>query len=53
MEIERAIDVEQQHNRNLTRLRVVAEHVNRKLKIFRILGERYRIGVGALAYGSI
>lgn len=33
---------ERQHNRNLARLRVVAEHVNRKLKIFRILGERYR-----------
>ena len=34
---------ERQHNRNLARLRVVAEHVNRKLKIFRILAERYRI----------
>lgn len=33
---------ERQHNRNLARLRVVAEHINRKLKIFRILGERYR-----------
>jgi hypothetical protein len=33
---------ERQHNRNLARLRVVAEHVNRRLKIFRILGERYR-----------
>lgn len=33
---------ERQHNRNLARLRVVAEHVNRKLKIFRILAERYR-----------
>ena len=33
---------ERQHNRNLARLRVVAEHVNRKLKIFRILSERYR-----------
>lgn len=31
-----------QHNRLLARLRVVAEHVNRKLKIFRILAERYR-----------
>jgi hypothetical protein len=34
--------VERQHNRNLARLRVVAEHVNRQLKIFRILAERYR-----------
>ncbi|WP_242541969.1 IS5 family transposase [Leptolyngbya sp. Cla-17] len=33
---------ERQHNRNLARLRVVAEHVNRKLKIFRILAERSR-----------
>lgn len=33
---------ERQHNRLLARLRVVAEHVNRRLKIFRILGERYR-----------
>lgn len=33
---------ERQHNRNLAHLRVVAEHVNRKLKIFRILAERYR-----------
>lgn len=30
---------ERQHNRLLARLRVVAEHVNRKLKIFRILAE--------------
>lgn len=29
-------------NRELARLRVVVEHVNRQLKIFRILGERYR-----------
>jgi DDE superfamily endonuclease len=33
---------EGQHNRCLAQLRVVAEHVNRKLKIFRILAERYR-----------
>ncbi len=33
---------ERQHNRLLARLRVVAEHVNRSLKIFRILAERYR-----------
>ena len=30
------------HNRTLASVRVVAEHVNRKLKIFRILAERYR-----------
>ena len=29
-------------NRLLGRLRVVVEHVNRRLKIFRILAERYR-----------
>lgn len=28
---------ERQHNRLLARLRVVAEHINRRLKIFRIL----------------
>ena len=33
---------ERQHNRALARLRVVAEHINRRLKIFRILAERYR-----------
>jgi hypothetical protein len=33
---------ERQHNRLLGRLRVVAEHVNRRLKIFRLLAERYR-----------
>lgn len=33
---------ERQHNRLLARLRIVVEHVNRKLKIFRILSERYR-----------
>lgn len=33
---------ERQHNRLLARWRVVAEHVNRRLKIFRILAERYR-----------
>ena len=33
---------ERQHNRSLARLRVVAEHINRHLKIFRILAERYR-----------
>ncbi len=33
---------ERQHNCLLARLRVVAEHINRRLKIFRILAERYR-----------
>jgi DDE superfamily endonuclease len=33
---------ERQHNRLLARLRIIVEHVNRKLKIFRILAERYR-----------
>ena len=34
--------LERQQNRLLARLRVVVEHVNRRLKIFRILAERYR-----------
>jgi IS5 family transposase len=33
---------EREHNRCLARLRVVVEHTNRRLKIFRILSERYR-----------
>ena len=33
---------ERAHNRLLARLRVGVEHINRRLKIFRILGERYR-----------
>lgn len=35
-------ECERQHNRLLAQVRVVVEHVNRCLKIFRILGERYR-----------
>jgi transposase len=33
---------ERVHNRLLASLRVVVEHANRRLKIFRILSERYR-----------
>ncbi len=33
---------EKEYNRLLNRLRVVVEHVNRRLKIFRILSSRYR-----------
>jgi hypothetical protein len=33
---------ERQHNRNLSQLRVIGEHINRRLKIFRILKEQYR-----------
>lgn len=33
---------DRQHNRCLARLRIIVEHVNRRLKVFRILGERYR-----------
>ena len=33
---------DRQHNRLLAQVRVVVEHVNRRLKIFRILAERYR-----------
>ncbi len=35
-------DEQKQSNRELARRRVVVEHVIRSLKIFRILGERYR-----------
>jgi hypothetical protein len=33
---------ERQHHRNLAQLRVIGEHINRRLKIFRILKEQYR-----------
>lgn len=33
---------EHRYNRDLARRRVIAEHVNRRLKIWRILAERYR-----------
>ncbi|WP_062295504.1 IS5/IS1182 family transposase [Nostoc piscinale] len=33
---------QRQHNRLLARLGVVGEHINRSLKIFRILKEKYR-----------
>lgn len=33
---------EQQRNRALARKRIVIEHIFRKLKVFRILSERYR-----------
>ncbi|WP_341529864.1 transposase family protein [Nostoc sp. UHCC 0302] len=33
---------ERHHNRNLAQLRVIGEHINRRLKIFRILKEQYR-----------
>ncbi len=29
-------------NKELARLRIIGEHINRKLKVFRILSERYR-----------
>lgn len=35
-------DIERQHNRQLAKLRVIVEHSIRRLKIFRILSERYR-----------
>lgn len=35
-------DEQKQSNRELARRRVVVEHVIRRLKIFRILAERYR-----------
>jgi DDE superfamily endonuclease len=33
---------DRQSNRNLAQRRIIIEHVNRRLKIFRILAERYR-----------
>jgi hypothetical protein len=35
-------DLEKKRNRELARKRVVGEHINRRLKIFKILAERYR-----------
>jgi IS5 family transposase len=35
-------DLEKKRNRELARKRVVGEHINRKLKIFKILADRYR-----------
>lgn len=38
-----SLSIENQHgNRQLAKLRVVGEHINRSLKIFKILSERYR-----------
>jgi hypothetical protein len=36
------INVEKQHNKTIGKIRVVIEHINRQLKTFRILSERYR-----------
>lgn len=33
---------QKQSNRTLARRRVVIEHINRRLKVFRILSQRYR-----------
>ena len=33
---------QKKYNRELNRLRIVVEHVNRRLKIFKILSYRYR-----------
>lgn len=39
----KSLDIaERRSNRSLARRRVIIEHVNRRLKIFRILAERYR-----------
>lgn len=35
-------EVEKNRNRELARKRVVGEHINRKLKIFKIISDRYR-----------
>lgn len=36
------IKADRKRNRELAKLRVIGEHVHRKLKVFRILSERYR-----------
>ncbi|QFS50829.1 Transposase [Nostoc sphaeroides CCNUC1] len=33
---------QKKYNRELNRLRITVEHVNRRLKIFKILSDRYR-----------
>ncbi len=33
---------QKKYNRELNRLRIAVEHVNRRLKIFKILSDRYR-----------
>ena len=39
----RHLSKEEKHkNREQARLRIIGEHVNRRLKIFRVLSERYR-----------
>ncbi len=35
-------DLDKKRNRELARKRVVGEHINRRLKIFKILADRYR-----------
>jgi hypothetical protein len=35
-------DSDKRKNRELARKRVIGEHINRKLKIFKILADRYR-----------
>lgn len=35
-------DLDKKQNRELARKRVVGEHINRRLKIFKILADRYR-----------
>jgi hypothetical protein len=39
---EELTDLEKKRNRELARKRVVGEHINRRLKIFKILADRYR-----------
>ena len=36
------LDVEKKYNRMIGEIRIVIEHINRQLKTFRILSERYR-----------
>jgi hypothetical protein len=35
-------DLDKKRNRELAKKRVIGEHINRRLKIFKILADRYR-----------
>ena len=39
---QRLSDADRYYNQQIAQVRILVEHVNRKLKVFRILSERYR-----------
>lgn len=39
---QRLLEADQHYNQQIAQVRIVVEHINRKLKVFRILSERYR-----------